>query len=118
MAAAGSNGVQAGGGPNAITLFVSNKLDATKYTSDLSGVVTQIPAGWTPLSSDSGICIIEGTSGRALAAASTTGDDMTIGKCIAFCSGKGMQYAGLEYSREVSPLILPCERRLMAVLLW
>lgn len=102
MFASGSNGQQAGGGPNAITLFVSNKLDATKYTSDLSGMVTKIPDGWTSTTGDSGICIVEGTSGRALAAASTASDDMTIGKCIAFCSGKGMQYAGLEYSREVS----------------
>jgi hypothetical protein len=109
MFAAGSNGQQAGGGPNAITLFVSDKLDKSKLTSDMSGVITKIPDGWTATTGDSGICIIEGTSGRALAAAVTTADDMTIGKCIAFCSDKGMQYAGLEYSREVRLAPLACE---------
>jgi hypothetical protein len=32
----------------------------------------------------------------------TASDNMTNAQCIAFCKGKGMQYAGTEYSREVS----------------
>ncbi|KAL2798642.1 hypothetical protein BJX66DRAFT_36175 [Aspergillus keveii] len=37
---------------------------------------------------------------RVLPEASTSADDMTVQKCIAFCDGEGYTYAGLEYSRE------------------
>lgn len=43
-------------------------------------------------------CLTEGTSGRALAAASTTSNSMTVAKCAAFCSS--YKYMGVEYSSE------------------
>jgi len=103
MFASGSQDSEQGGGPNALTLFVSTKGDLNpNLSADYSTINTPIPDGWQSLTSGANICIKEGTSGRALAAAMTASDDMTIGKCIDFCNSKGMQYAGLEYSREVS----------------
>ncbi|KAI9818427.1 MAG: hypothetical protein M1827_000486 [Pycnora praestabilis] len=46
-------------------------------------------------------CYTEGIGGRALQAASytnTTG--MTVESCVAFCTSKGMPYAGVEYAQE------------------
>ncbi|KAF2867803.1 hypothetical protein BDV95DRAFT_502105 [Massariosphaeria phaeospora] len=37
---------------------------------------------------------------RTFTGKSTTGDDMTVEKCVDFCSGAGFTYAGLEYGRE------------------
>ncbi|WWC67290.1 uncharacterized protein I206_101198 [Kwoniella pini CBS 10737] len=54
-----------------------------------------IPTGW----SDVG-CIAEGTSGRALAAASFANNNMTRGGCVSWCSDRGYPLAGIEYGRE------------------
>ena len=37
---------------------------------------------------------------RTLPDASTSGTDMTVEKCVDFCSGKGFSYAGLEFADE------------------
>lgn len=37
---------------------------------------------------------------RTLPDAATAGKDMTVEKCVDFCSGKGFTYAGLEYAEE------------------
>lgn len=98
---ASGNPNQIAGGSWAMTLLVADQFDETKVDSEYKQKQVQetLPSGWSALH-DSGICIQEGSSGRALAGASTWAEDMTIGKCISFCSSKGMQYAGLEYSRE------------------
>jgi len=90
-----------GGGPGALTLFVSDSLDRTQYASDLTALSVILPGDWSA-ALGSGICVKEGSSGRALAGARYASDGMTIGQCVNFCAGKGMQYAGLEYGREVS----------------
>jgi len=98
-----SGGSEQGGGSNALNLFVSTKGNLSpNLLPDWSGVVSVIPDGWKSVTSGPQICVKEGTSGRALAGVSTAADDMTIGKCISFCKSRGMQYAGLEYAREVS----------------
>ncbi|KAK9893605.1 WSC-domain-containing protein [Cystobasidium minutum MCA 4210] len=68
------------GGPNALTLFTTSHVVASGYS--YTG------------------CVAEGSSGRLLTGASTTGDDMTPLKCTQFCSSKGLQYSGVEYGRE------------------
>lgn len=47
-------------------------------------------------------CHAEPSSGRSLAAESTSSDDMTTAKCASFCGGKGYKLFGLEYYHEVS----------------
>ena len=54
-----------------------------------------LPAGWSVVG-----CIAEGTSGRALSAASTKGANMTLGACAEWCSAQGFKFAGAEYSDE------------------
>lgn len=54
-----------------------------------------LPSGWTELG-----CIAEGTSGRALSAASTTNDTMTKTLCANYCGGLGYPLAGVEFGRE------------------
>lgn len=86
------------GGSNAITLLVSDQaLSDNTLTSDYTSTVVNLPAGW---SAGSSTCVLEGTTGRALAGASLVASDMTIATCLAFCTTKGMQWAGVEYSTE------------------
>ncbi|WVF71809.1 hypothetical protein IAT40_006617 [Kwoniella sp. CBS 6097] len=86
------------GGPSALTVFVKDSvLYSGSLTSDLTTVKVTLPTDWAAASST---CIQEGSTGRALAGASYYDDNMTIGKCLAFCKTKGMQWAGIEYSRE------------------
>lgn len=73
------------------------------YSSSSSAAAaasTSIPQGWQVAPAS---CIAEGTRGRALIGASTSGPDMTWKKCTDFCSGKGFAIAGLEVSHH-SPL--------------
>ena len=100
MATSG-NAKTVGGGPSVLSLFVSDSLDRASYSSDLTAISVALPGSWSA-SVGSGICVKEGSTGRALAGASYASDDMTIGKCLVFCEGKSMQYAGIEYGREVS----------------
>ncbi|WVQ99094.1 hypothetical protein IAU59_006226 [Kwoniella sp. CBS 9459] len=86
------------GGPSALTIFVKDSvLSGGSLSSDLTAVKVTLPDGWAAASST---CVQEGSTGRALAGASYYDDNMTIGKCLAFCKTKGMQWAGIEYSRE------------------
>ncbi|WVQ79634.1 hypothetical protein IAT38_001734 [Cryptococcus sp. DSM 104549] len=84
------------GGGNALTLIVSDKAVAT-LNAALTGRLVTLPTGWSAAATT---CVSEGTSGRALASASTASDDMTIETCLNFCGNKGFQYAGIEYGRE------------------
>ncbi|KAI0692895.1 hypothetical protein BC835DRAFT_1276877 [Cytidiella melzeri] len=56
---------------------------------------TPLPSGWGKVG-----CIAEGTSGRALSAASTTMSNMTTAGCVAFCTSKGFSIAGVEFGDE------------------
>ncbi|OCF56169.1 hypothetical protein L486_06110 [Kwoniella mangroviensis CBS 10435] len=85
------------GGPSALTLFVKDSALLAGLSSDLQSVKVTLPEGWVAASS---VCVQEGTTGRALAGASYYDDNMTIGKCLAYCKTQGMQWAGIEYSRE------------------
>ena len=80
------------GGPSTLSLYVSTKSNSAGLSSDLSSQAVSLPAGWASTN-----CIQE-VSGRALVEKSTASDDMTIGKCLAFCGN--YKYAGLEYGRE------------------
>lgn len=42
-------------------------------------------------------CGFDSVSTRSFTGATTSGDAMTVEKCVDFCSGKGFSYAGLEY---------------------
>ena len=65
--------------------------------SAASALPTALPSGWTAASTS---CIAEGTTGRALVGASTSGSNMTPQVCIAYCQKQGLPIAGLEYGGE------------------
>ncbi|KAH6905304.1 copper radical oxidase [Coprinopsis sp. MPI-PUGE-AT-0042] len=57
-------------------------------------IPTVLPGNWTSQG-----CVTEGTTGRALTAATyASGEAMTIQSCINFCDAQGAIYAGVEYS--------------------
>ncbi|WVQ99770.1 hypothetical protein IAU59_006912 [Kwoniella sp. CBS 9459] len=95
MKCAGDSASICGGG-NALSLLVSQAA-VTTLVSDLTHKAVVLPSGWSVASTS---CVAEGTSGRALASASTASDSMTIETCLNFCQDKGFQYAGIEYGRE------------------
>ncbi|WWD22596.1 hypothetical protein CI109_107089 [Kwoniella shandongensis] len=84
------------GGSNTLRLFVSNAA-LSALSADLTSKVVNLPTGWSTADT---ACVQEGTSGRALALASTTSDSMTVPTCLNYCSGLGFAYAGVEYGRE------------------
>jgi hypothetical protein len=45
-------------------------------------------------------CGKDNAGSRTLSGAQTSGNSMTVGKCVDFCKSKSMTYAGLEYSGE------------------
>ncbi|KAF2015096.1 WSC-domain-containing protein [Aaosphaeria arxii CBS 175.79] len=45
-------------------------------------------------------CGKDNIDGRAFTGESTSSDDMTVEKCVDFCSSNGFSYAGVEYGRE------------------
>ena len=57
--------------------------------------VDPLVSGWTDVG-----CIAEGSGGRALTAASTTSDSMSLNMCATFCQSKGFKLAGIEFGRE------------------
>jgi len=78
----------------------SASLNNQASTSSLSAVspqATSLPSGWAVAST---ACIAEGNGGRALSSDSTSSGSMTPSMCISYCSGKGYQLAGVEYSGE------------------
>jgi len=72
------------------------------YNNTLSTAAFAAPgAGPTPAAAGVYVgCYSEGTSGRALSAASTTSPNMTLEYCRSFCTAKGYLYAGTEYADE------------------
>ena len=59
-------------------------------------MTTTLPTGWT-----SSGCYTDNVNSRTLySAAYNDGTAMTEESCIAYCSGKGYSYAGVEYSQE------------------
>ncbi|WWD21023.1 hypothetical protein CI109_105504 [Kwoniella shandongensis] len=84
------------GGPASLNLY-ANSNAVSQLSSDWTTKPVVLPEGWSAASSP---CVQEGTTGRALASARTSGKEMTVGKCLAFCGNAGWQWAGLEYSSE------------------
>ncbi|KIR59364.1 hypothetical protein I314_04886 [Cryptococcus bacillisporus CA1873] len=84
------------GGPSALTLVVSDTAAST-LNSDPTSKPASLPSGWSVASSP---CIAEGTNGRALAGASTSGNDMTLSKCASYCMSGGLTLAAVEYSSQ------------------
>ncbi|KAI0694215.1 WSC-domain-containing protein [Cytidiella melzeri] len=64
-------------------------------TPGLVDAKSTLPSGWTEVG-----CIAEGTTGRALSAASTINSTMTKPLCANYCDALGYQYAGVEYYTE------------------
>ncbi|WWC85442.1 uncharacterized protein L201_000305 [Kwoniella dendrophila CBS 6074] len=84
------------GGPDAITLFYQ-PTKITGLASDFTTKTATLASGWSAASTP---CLQEEVSGRALTGASTSGSDMTVPKCLNYCSSKGFQYGALEYGSE------------------
>ncbi|KAH8090923.1 hypothetical protein HD553DRAFT_279680 [Filobasidium floriforme] len=84
-------------GNNPLWVGTGPKPSFSDYTESAGFVDVQetLTTGWSDLG-----CFAEPKGSRALTAASTTSDSMTRNTCIAFCAGKGLQYAAVEYGRE------------------
>lgn len=85
------------GGPGALSLFVQTASLSSGISADWTALTAALPDGWSVAPA---ACVAEGTTGRALSAASTASGSMTISICLNYCQGKGYQYAGIEYSGE------------------
>jgi hypothetical protein len=70
-------------------------VDSTTWGPGPVNYVDRTTEGWAYRG-----CATDAPSARAFTNASTTADDMTVEKCISFCDGRGLGYAGLEYSKE------------------
>lgn len=91
------------GGPDAITLFVSNAA-LEKLSDDFTSKPITLQDGWAVAST---ACVAEGTTGRALTGAMFADDSMLPAKCMSFCKNKGFRLAGIEFGREVSRYFFP-----------
>lgn len=85
------------GGPGALSLFVQVAALDSGLSVDYSSLTASLPSGWSIAPAS---CVAEGTTGRALSAASTSSGSMTIPMCLNFCQDKGFQFAGIEYAGE------------------
>ncbi|KAK2017628.1 WSC domain-containing protein [Colletotrichum eremochloae] len=61
----------------------------------IQGISQDLPARWSYRG-----CHTDTAATRVLAGDSTSGDDMSQEKCIAFCDGRGYSVAGVEWGRE------------------
>ncbi|KAK1977594.1 WSC domain-containing protein [Colletotrichum cereale] len=61
----------------------------------INGICQDLPAKWSHRG-----CHTDTASTRVLAGDSTSGDDISQEKCIAFCDGRGYSVAGVEWGRE------------------
>jgi Domain of unknown function (DUF1996)/WSC domain len=90
----GCNPVQAGPGPavsKSSGCTVSNAIGKPQaYFTDLTQTKQWSYTG----------CGTDSIYSRKFTGASTSGDTMTVEKCVDFCSGKGFSVAGTEYGRE------------------
>ncbi|PSR71451.1 hypothetical protein PHLCEN_2v12718 [Hermanssonia centrifuga] len=85
--------------PGCNPLWVGNgtkpTCDPTPPTPGMINSTLPLPSGWTAMG-----CVAEGTTGRALASASTTNPAMTPPLCANFCDNLGYPYSGVEYGDE------------------
>ncbi|KAI0330773.1 WSC-domain-containing protein [Cubamyces sp. BRFM 1775] len=81
--------------PGCNPVYNSGQTCPSKPTPALVSVQTPLPSGWTEVG-----CIAEGTSGRALAALSTTAPNMSKDVCASFCASHGYTLAGAEFGDE------------------
>lgn len=82
-------------GDNPIWIGNVTKPSFANYTDDginLIDATSTIPTGYTEIG-----CIAEGTSGRALTAASFSNNNMTRGACVSYCQAFGFPFAGVEF---------------------
>ena len=77
------------GGPNALSLFISESPRAQRLSADYKYATLFVPPG----TEDEG-CFLDDADDRILGAESITGS-MTLEKCLAYCSTFGFAYAGL-----------------------
>ena len=98
------------GGPNGIQLFSnptigqdqvaasasSSAAAVAAQSSTAASIQAKLPSGWAAASTN----CIEEVQGRALTGGSYASNDMTIEKCVTFCSNKGFSLAGIEYGAE------------------
>lgn len=93
------------GGPNALSLFNN------------TGYVSPAPAARVGKYDSIGCVSDPNNGGRALQGASMTDDNIDNGKCVKFCLGKGLRYAGIEYGKEcMLNLILLLEAEIVWVI--
>lgn len=69
--------------------------DSTTWGPGPVNVIDRMAQGWSYRG-----CATDSPAARAFTNASITSDDLTVESCISFCQAKGLQYAGLEYSKE------------------
>lgn len=97
----GSNGLQLYYNPTINTAQAAASASAASAaqasaSAAAASLQAKLPAGWKAASTP---CIQE-VAGRALPAASISGNDMTVEKCVSYCSNSGYSLAGLEYGGE------------------
>ncbi len=63
------------GGPGALSLFVQTASLSSGISADWTALTAALPDGWSVAPA---ACVAEGTTGRALSAASTASGSMTI----------------------------------------
>jgi hypothetical protein len=88
------------GGPDCLNIFVNPSLavvSSTPVSVATSQPTIALPSGWSLAST---VGIAEGTTGRALQGAMIDTPDMTVPKCLNYCTTQGFQYAGLQYSTQ------------------
>lgn len=79
-----------------MTVYVQSAY-LSQLSSDLTTIMVTLPSGWSAASTP---CIAEANKGRALAALSTSGTNMTIDTCIGFCASNGSAFAGVEFGQQ------------------
>ncbi|KAJ3318084.1 hypothetical protein HDU76_000940, partial [Blyttiomyces sp. JEL0837] len=72
-------------------------VNITTSTTPTTSPLPAIPVGWSTL--DSG-CLLDGVNGQPRTFSSFLGGGLSVEGCLALASGKGYQYAGLEYGGE------------------
>ncbi|KAI0128625.1 WSC domain-containing protein [Xylariales sp. AK1849] len=85
MACSG-NKAQICGGPNRLSVYQNNSLSAPAIPQTVGGSTYQG-------------CFDE-SKGRVLSSTMIGYDDLTVDKCVGYCSDKGFPYAGVEYAQE------------------
>ncbi|CAO1628788.1 unnamed protein product [Sympodiomycopsis kandeliae] len=84
----------------ATTAATSTSTTSTSTSTTTSSTSTTSAAASLPTNYQSLGCYYDGSSGRTLNGASRSGSDNTPTSCAKFCSSKGYEFSGTEYSSE------------------